>query len=165
MSACSTVSSYVAFGDRCNSPNCRVGRSTAVGMAAGKRICRTERTSCSELGPSISGGRDGRTERSARSGERGTLAQEAYRELESRSGRANGCPTLRSARGTLAPSLNTGMQPVRDAFGRLVAASAFAGPPDARFACRWLRRKQADEIWSIRVLVKRRRRPDTRKPR
>ena len=54
---------------------------------------------------------------------------------------------------TLALSLNTSMQPVREAVGRLVAASALEATPNRAFRVPELDRAAADEIWSLRFLL------------
>lgn len=91
--------------------------------------------------------------RLVRAGERGTLAQQAYRELESRIRTGQWLPNTKVSLRTLAQSLNTSMQPVRDAVGRLVAASALEMVPGRSIRVPVLTRKQADEIWSMRLLL------------
>lgn len=92
-------------------------------------------------------------ERLVRAGERGTLAQQAYRELESRIRTGQWLPNTKVSLRTLAQSLKTSMQPVRDAVGRLVAASALEMVPGRSIRVPVLTRKQADEIWSMRLLL------------
>jgi DNA-binding GntR family transcriptional regulator len=92
-------------------------------------------------------------ERTLRPGENGTLAQQAYRELERRIRTGQLLPNTKVSLRTLASSMNTSMQPVRDAVGRLVAASALEMVPGRSIRVPVLTRRQADEIWSMRLLL------------
>lgn len=126
-------------------------------MVAGKGVCRTARAR-EDRGEAVSSDLALEVEtiepaRLVRAGERGTLAQQAYRELESRIRTGQWLPNTKVSLRTLAQSLNTSMQPVRDAVGRLVAASALEMVPGRSIRVPVLTRKQADEIWSMRLLL------------
>ena len=82
-----------------------------------------------------------------------TLGQQIYQELESRILLGEWLPNTKVTLRTLALSLNTSMQPVREALGRLVAASALEATPNRAFRVPELDRAAADEIWSLRLLL------------
>lgn len=54
---------------------------------------------------------------------------------------------------TLAGALNTSMQPVREAVGRLIDAQALRSAPGKAIHVPRLDRKTSDEIWSLRFLL------------
>ncbi len=82
-----------------------------------------------------------------------TLGQQIYQELERRILLGEWLPNTKVTLRTLALSLNTSMQPVREALGRLVAASALEATPNRAFRVPELDRAAADEIWSLRLLL------------
>jgi GntR family colanic acid and biofilm gene transcriptional regulator len=82
-----------------------------------------------------------------------TLARQVYQELESRILDGQWLPNTKVSLRTLAISLNTSMQPVREAVGRLVAASALEITPGRAIRVPPLDRGVADEIWSMRLLL------------
>ena len=63
----------------------------------------------------------------------GTLGQQIYQELERRILLGEWLPNTKVTLRTLALSLNTSMQPVREALGRLVAASVLEATPNRAF--------------------------------
>jgi GntR family transcriptional regulator, colanic acid and biofilm gene transcriptional regulator len=83
----------------------------------------------------------------------GTLGQQIYQELERRILLGEWLPNTKVTLRTLALSLNTSMQPVREALGRLVAASVLEATPNRAFRVPELDRAAADEIWSLRLLL------------
>ena len=82
-----------------------------------------------------------------------TLARQVYQELESRILDGQWLPNTKVSLRTLAISLNTSMQPIREAVGRLVAASALEMTPGRAIRLPPLDRGLADEIWSMRMLL------------
>jgi DNA-binding GntR family transcriptional regulator len=94
-----------------------------------------------------------RNDRSAGTDETPTLARQVYQELESRILDGQWLPNTKVSLRTLAISLNTSMQPVREAVGRLVAASALEITPGRAIRVPPLDRGVADEIWSMRLLL------------
>jgi DNA-binding GntR family transcriptional regulator len=92
-------------------------------------------------------------QRPAGIGEQGTLSQQVYRELESRILTGQWLPDTKVSLRTLAMSLNTSMQPIREAVGRLVGASALEMVPGRSIRVPVLNRKEADEIWAMRLLL------------
>jgi|GEM_PF-33809 len=83
----------------------------------------------------------------------GTLGQQIYQQLEGKILLGEWLPNDKITLRTLALSLNTSMQPVREAVGRLVAASALEAAPNRAFRVPELNREAADEIWSLRLLL------------
>jgi DNA-binding GntR family transcriptional regulator len=82
-----------------------------------------------------------------------TLGQQIYQQLERKILLGEWLPNSKVTLRTLALSLNTSMQPVREAVGRLVAASALEATPNRAFRVPELDRTAADEIWSLRFLL------------
>ncbi len=82
-----------------------------------------------------------------------TLGQQIYQQLERRILLGEWLPDAKVTLRTLALSLNTSMQPVREAVGRLVDASALEATPNRAFRVPKLDRAAADEIWSLRLLL------------
>jgi GntR family transcriptional regulator, colanic acid and biofilm gene transcriptional regulator len=82
-----------------------------------------------------------------------TLGQQIYQQLEGRILLGEWLPNTKVTLRTLALSLNTSMQPVREAVGRLVVASALEATPNRAFRVPELDRAAADEIWSLRLLL------------
>ncbi|MCB4768149.1 GntR family transcriptional regulator [Ancylobacter sp. Lp-2] len=82
-----------------------------------------------------------------------TLAHHIYRELESRIVDGAWLPDTRISLRKLATLLNTSMQPVREAVSKLVADSALEVIPGRAVRVPQLSREQADEIWTIRMLL------------
>jgi DNA-binding GntR family transcriptional regulator len=82
-----------------------------------------------------------------------TLGQKIYQQLESKLLLGEWLPNTKVTLRTLALSLRTSMQPVREAVGRLVAASALEATPNRAFRVPELDRAAADEIWSLRLLL------------
>jgi GntR family colanic acid and biofilm gene transcriptional regulator len=82
-----------------------------------------------------------------------TLGQQIYQQLERKILLGEWLPNTKVTLRTLALSLNTSMQPVREAVGRLVAASALETMPNRAFLVPELDRAAADEIWSLRLLL------------
>ena len=82
-----------------------------------------------------------------------TLGQQIYRQLERKILLGEWLPNDKVTLRTLALSLNTSMQPVREAVGRLVSASALETAPNRAFRVPELNRAAADEIWSLRLLL------------
>ncbi len=82
-----------------------------------------------------------------------TVSQKVYQELESQllSGRL--LPNTQLSLRTLAISLNTSMQPIRDAVSRLVGLSALKLAPGRSIRVPVLSRNDADDIWSMRLLL------------
>lgn len=83
----------------------------------------------------------------------GTLGQQIYGQLERKILHGEWLPNTKVSLRTLALSLNTSMQPVREALGRLVAASALEMTPGRAFRVPSLDRQVVDEIWSLRLLL------------
>ena len=83
----------------------------------------------------------------------GTLGQQVYQDLERRILSGQLLPDAKLSLRKLAVSLNTSMQPVREAVGRLVAASALEIAPGRSFRVPPLDRALVDEIWSMRLLL------------
>lgn len=86
-------------------------------------------------------------------GDSPTLAHQVYRELEARILDGEWLPDTRVSLRSLATSLDTSMQPVREAVGRLVAASALEMRPGRAIRVPPMTRELADEIWSMRLLL------------
>ncbi len=82
-----------------------------------------------------------------------TLAHQVYRALEARILDGDWLPDTRVSLRSLATSLDTSMQPVREAVGRLVAASALEMRPGRAIRVPPMTRELADEIWSMRLLL------------
>jgi GntR family transcriptional regulator, colanic acid and biofilm gene transcriptional regulator len=82
-----------------------------------------------------------------------TLARQVYRQLEARILDGEWLPGTRVSLRSLATSLDTSMQPVREAVGRLVAASALEMRPGRSIRVPPITRELADEIWSMRLLL------------
>jgi DNA-binding GntR family transcriptional regulator len=82
-----------------------------------------------------------------------TLARQVYRTLEGRILAGDWLPGTRVSLRSLAGSLDTSMQPVREAVGRLVAASALELRPGRAISVPEMTRSLADEIWSMRLLL------------
>jgi GntR family colanic acid and biofilm gene transcriptional regulator len=82
-----------------------------------------------------------------------TLAHQVYRQLEARILDGDWLPGTRVSLRGLATSLDTSMQPVREAVGRLVAASALEMRPGRAIRVPPMTRALADEIWSMRLLL------------
>ena len=91
--------------------------------------------------------------RGLEAGAESTLGQQIYQRLESKLLLGEWLPNTKVTLRTLALSLNTSMQPVREAVGRLVAASALEATPNRAFRVPELDRAAADEIWSLRFLL------------
>lgn len=81
------------------------------------------------------------------------MAQQVYANLEIRILDGEWLPDTKVSLRTLAMSLNTSMQPVREAVGRLIDASALHAAPGKAIRVPRLDRKTADEIWSLRFLL------------
>ena len=86
-------------------------------------------------------------------GDDGTLGQQVYQDLERRILSGQLLPDAKVSLRKLATSLNTSMQPVREAVGRLVAASALEIAPGRSFRVPPVVRSKVDEIWSMRLLL------------
>jgi DNA-binding GntR family transcriptional regulator len=86
-------------------------------------------------------------------GDQLTLSQQVYQDLETQllSGRL--LPDTQLSLRTLAISHNTSMQPIRDAVSRLVGLSALELAPGRSIRVPVLSRRDADEIWSMRLLL------------
>lgn len=82
-----------------------------------------------------------------------TLAQQVYQALESRIVDGDWLPDTRVSLRTLALSLSTSMQPVREAVGQLVGAKALEMTPGRSIRVPVLDRALADELWSMRLLL------------
>lgn len=82
-----------------------------------------------------------------------TLGQQVYQDLEARILTGRLLPGAKVSLRKLAVELATSMQPVREALGRLVAASALEMAPGRSFRVPPLDRALADEIWSMRQLL------------
>ncbi len=82
-----------------------------------------------------------------------TLAQRVYEDLEGRILDGEWLPETKVSLRTLAISLDTSMQPVREAVGRLIDAAALRSAPGKAIRVPRLDRKTADEIWSLRFLL------------
>ncbi len=82
-----------------------------------------------------------------------TLAQRAYETLEGRILDGEWLPETKVSLRTLAISLDTSMQPVREAVGRLIDAAALRSAPGKAIRVPRLERRTADEIWSLRFLL------------
>ncbi len=84
----------------------------------------------------------------------GTLGQQTYLQLEQKILLGEWLPNTKVSLRTLALSLNTSMQPVREGLGRLVAASALEmTPPGRAYRVPPVDRRTVDEIWSMRLLL------------
>lgn len=86
-------------------------------------------------------------------GQSPTLAHQVYRELEGHILDGEWLPGTRVSLRGLATSLATSMQPVREAVGRLVAASALEMRPGRAIRVPPMTPALADEIWSMRLLL------------
>jgi DNA-binding GntR family transcriptional regulator len=82
-----------------------------------------------------------------------TLAQRVYDTLEARILDGQWLPETKVSLRTLAISLETSMQPVRDAVGRLIDASALCSAPGKAIQVPRLDRRTADEVWSLRFVL------------
>ena len=82
-----------------------------------------------------------------------TLAQRVYETLEERILAGEWLPETKVSLRTLATSLDTSMQPVRDAVGRLVGTAALRSAPGKAIRVPRLDRRTADEVWSLRFLL------------
>ncbi len=83
----------------------------------------------------------------------GTLGHQIYVELERKILHGEWLPGHRVTLRPLAQSLETSMQPVREAVGRLVAASALETTPNRAFKVPALNRAATDDMWSMRLLL------------
>ena len=92
-------------------------------------------------------------DRNAGTDETPTLARQVYQQLETRILDGYWLPNTRLSLRTLAISLNTSMQPVREAVGRLVTASALEMTPNRSIRVPPIDRASADELWSMRLLL------------
>ncbi|EWY39674.1 hypothetical protein N825_05560 [Skermanella stibiiresistens SB22] len=88
-----------------------------------------------------------------RTGEPSTLAHQIYSEMEACILDGTWPPETKMSLRKLAKSLDTSMQPVREAVGRLVAASALEMTRGRAIRVPRLTREQADEIWGLRLLL------------
>ena len=86
-------------------------------------------------------------------GEQPTLAHVVYEKLEAHILEGAWLPDTRLSLRTLAGALDTSMQPVREAVGRLIDAQALVSTPGKAIRVPRLDRKTSDEIWSLRSLL------------
>lgn len=82
-----------------------------------------------------------------------TLGHQVYHDLETRILSGQLMPGDRVSLRKLATFLDTSMQPVREAVGRLVAASALELTPGRSIRVPLLDRATMDQIWSMRLLL------------
>ncbi len=82
-----------------------------------------------------------------------TLAHLVYESLEASIVDGQWLPDTKVSLRSLASSLNTSMQPVREAVGRLIDAQALRSAPGRAIRVPRLDRRTADEIWSLRLLL------------
>jgi GntR family colanic acid and biofilm gene transcriptional regulator len=82
-----------------------------------------------------------------------TLGQHVYRDLETRILTGQLLPGMKVSLRGIASLLGTSMQPVREAVGRLVAASALEMTISRTIRVPMLDRAQADELWAARLLL------------
>jgi len=82
-----------------------------------------------------------------------TLAHQVYESLEASIVDGQWLPDTKVSLRSLANSLNTSMQPVREAVGRLLDAQALRSAPGRAIRVPRLDRRTADEIWSLRLLL------------
>ncbi|WP_051328976.1 GntR family transcriptional regulator [Geminicoccus roseus] len=82
-----------------------------------------------------------------------TLGQQVYLGLEERILTGQLLPGAKVSLRKLATSLETSMQPVREAVGRLVAASALEMTPNRSIRVPPVDRGVIDEIWAMRLLL------------
>lgn len=108
--------------------------------------------------PAVSRAREARTSRIPEaaapvSEDQQTLSQQVYQDLETQilSGRL--LPATQLSLRSLAIAHNTSMQPIRDAVSRLIGLSALEMAPGRSIRVPVLGRREADEIWSMRLLL------------
>ncbi|MCF3932016.1 GntR family transcriptional regulator [Acuticoccus sp. M5D2P5] len=82
-----------------------------------------------------------------------TLGEQIYAELEQDIITGRWPPEARQSLRKIATRLNTSVQPVREAVGKLLAASALELTPGRAVRVPRLDRAQADELWSLRFLL------------
>jgi GntR family colanic acid and biofilm gene transcriptional regulator len=82
-----------------------------------------------------------------------TLGRHVYQELETRILTGQLLPGMKVSLRGIATMLGTSMQPVREAVGRLVAASALEITTSRTIRVPVLGRAQADELWAMRLLL------------
>lgn len=82
-----------------------------------------------------------------------TLGQLIYNQLEDKIMDGEWLPETKVSLRTLASALNTSVQPVREALGRLIAASALEVAPNKAFKVPSLDRAVMDEVWALRLLL------------
>lgn len=82
-----------------------------------------------------------------------TLAQQIYASLEEDILLGKWLPGSQRSLRKLASQFDTSMQPVREAIGKLVGASALEIEPGRSVRVRRLERGEADEVWAMRMLL------------
>lgn len=92
-------------------------------------------------------------EPAGRIAETSTMAHQIYSDMEANILDGSWPPETKMSLRKLAKSLNTSMQPVREAVGRLVSASALEITRSRSIRVPRLSREQADEIWGLRLLL------------
>lgn len=92
-------------------------------------------------------------EPAGRIAETSTMARQIYSDMEVNILDGSWPPETKMSLRKLAKSLNTSMQPVREAVGRLVSASALEITRSRSIRVPRLSREQADEIWGLRLLL------------
>jgi DNA-binding GntR family transcriptional regulator len=92
-------------------------------------------------------------EPAGRIAETSTMARQIYSDMEANILDGSWPPETKMSLRKLAKSLNTSMQPVREAVGRLVSASALEITRSRSIRVPRLSREQADEIWGLRLLL------------
>jgi GntR family transcriptional regulator, colanic acid and biofilm gene transcriptional regulator len=120
-------------------------RRPALPRAGVRAATRGSRPAADQTGPVVAGA-DPLTQVA-------TLGRHVYQELETRILTGQLLPGMKVSLRGIATMLGTSMQPVREAVGRLVAASALEMTTSRTIRVPMLDRAQADELWAMRLLL------------